>query len=158
MWGKENNDSLDGSLRLFAVQTTEGLLDMTAALQTVFFLLLWNERMSSRCVTLNWWQRCEGETQLSAFVFMVMFMLMWCLSWHQAVKYVRTFSVWCRRGCSCPKSRVNMAESFLGHHSLGAQDGKGSFSGVLEQRWWHSLWRTEVAERWSGNDSWKSWW
>lgn len=68
MWGKANNDSLAGSLRLFALQTTEGSLDMTAALQTVFFLLLWNERTSSRCVTRNWWQWCEGATQLSAFV------------------------------------------------------------------------------------------
>lgn len=64
------------------------------------------------------------------------------LSRHQAkfFKYVRTFSV-------CSRSRVNVAESFLGHRSLGAQDGKGSLSGVLGQRWWHSLWRTEVAER-----------
>lgn len=150
MWGKANNDSLAGSLRLFALQTTEGSLDMTAALQTVFFLLLWNERTSSRCVTLNWWQWCEGATQLSA----VVFMLMWCLSRHQAVKffkYVRTFSV-------CSRSRVNVAESFLGHRSLGAPDGKGSLSGVLEQRWWHSLWRTEVAERRSWNNPRKSWW
>lgn len=52
--GRENNDSLDCCLKLFAVSTTEGLLDMTTALQTVFFLLLKNERASSRCVTMNW--------------------------------------------------------------------------------------------------------
>lgn len=44
MWGRENNDSLDCWIKLFAVSTTEGLLDMTTALQTVFFLLLWKDK------------------------------------------------------------------------------------------------------------------